>query len=190
MARKRDILKKYSALMKLGMTTFNLFPKSIHKFILRKTRGKDGYLFMFIRYMCVKKLSKSCGENVAIFSNVYLLNISNLEIGSNVSIHPLCYIDAAGGLKIGDNVSIAHNTTIMTTEHNYDNLEINIKDQGCYSVPTIIHNNVWIGAGCRILAGSIINSGSIIAAGAVVKGEIEANSIVGGVPAKLIKKRS
>ncbi|WP_202594345.1 DapH/DapD/GlmU-related protein [Oceanobacillus massiliensis] len=66
----------------------------------------------------------------------------------------------------------------------------NIKDQGVEYKRTLIEDNVWIGAGSRILGGTIIRSGSIIAAGAVVKNEIPNNVIVGGVPAKVIKERN
>jgi len=86
-------------------------------------------------------------------------------------------------------VSIAHGTSILSEEHKYSDLNQNIKDQGCELKETIIENNVWIGAGCRILAGSHIESGSIVAAGAVVKKRVKANSIVGGVPARMIKSR-
>ncbi|HDX9587164.1 TPA: acyltransferase [Bacillus pseudomycoides] len=144
---------------------------------------------MLLNYLCVKRLAKSCGENVAIFSNVYLLNIENLEIGNNVSIHPMCYIDAVGGIEIKDDVSIAHSTSILSSEHIYDDISINIKDQGLKFRRTIIESNVWIGAGARILSGTRIGCGSIIAAGAVVKKEVEKNVIVGGIPAKSLKVR-
>ena len=144
---------------------------------------------MFIRLICLKNCAKSCGNNIAVFSSVYLFNIYNLEIGDNVSIHPLCYIDASGGILIGNDVSIAHSCSVLSEEHVYADINKNIKDQGCLLKKTIIENNVWIGAGCRILGGSHIESGSIVAAGAVVKGEVKSNSIVGGIPARLIKER-
>ncbi|MEK1831887.1 hypothetical protein AAAC51_32350 [Priestia megaterium] len=75
-----------------------------------------------------------------------------------MSIHPMCYIDAAGGVSIGDDVSIAHSSTILSEEHIYLDLERNIKDQGCEFRETIIENNVWIGAGSRILGGSKVCS--------------------------------
>lgn len=189
MKRKREILEKYNTAIQIVIKVSRIVPKKIYILLLRLIRHHDNYISMFIRYVCMKNCAKSCGDNVAIFSNVYLKNISNLELGSNVSIHPMCYIDALGGIKIGDDVSIAHSTTIMSTEHIFSDLDANIKDQGIECKKTIIENNVWIGAGCRILAGSIIRSGSIIAAGAVVKGEVKKNTIVGGVPAKVIKER-
>lgn len=190
MGRKRDLLKKYSWLINLLVKMSSILPKKFYLTWYKLIRSHDNYLAMFIRFICMKNCAKSCGENVAIFSNVYLFNVQNFEIGNNVSIHPMCYIDASGGISIGDDVSIAHSVTIMSEEHKYTDINVNIKDQGCIYKKTTIENNVWIGAGCRILAGAYIETGSIIAAGAVVKNRVKAYSIVGGVPAKMIKQRN
>lgn len=190
MNRKRDVLEKYSKIISIIIRISKFFPKGFYLKWLKLIRTHDNFIAMFIRYICLKNCAKSCGDNVAIFSNVYLLRIHNLEIGNNVSIHPLCYIDASGCILIGDDVSIAHNTTIMSEEHIYKDLLVNIKDQECEYKKTVIENNVWIGAGSKILAGSYVETGSIVAAGAVVKNRVDSNSIVGGVPAKLIKVRT
>jgi acetyltransferase-like isoleucine patch superfamily enzyme len=189
MSRKRDVLEKNAKLIKTFVKVSRILPKGFYIKLLKLIRHHDNYVAMFVRYVCLKNCAKSCGDNVAIFSNVYLHRVHNLEIGDNVSIHPLCYIDASGGITIGSDVSIAHNSTILSEEHNYANLDKNIKDQGCEFRKTIVENNVWIGSGCRILGGSYIGSGSIIAAGAVVKKAVKANSIMGGIPAKMIKER-
>lgn len=189
MKRKREILKEFSTIIKIIIEISRIFPKSFYLILLKLIRHHDNYLAMLIRLICLKNCAKSCGDNIAVFSNVYLKNIRNLEIGNNVSIHPLCYIDSSGGIKIGHDVSIAHNSTILSEEHKFNNIKENIKDQGLEYKQTIIKDNVWIGAGVRILGGSEIETGSIIAAGAVVTRKVEKYSIVGGIPAKLIKKR-
>jgi acetyltransferase-like isoleucine patch superfamily enzyme len=189
MKRKIELIETFSGSINLIIKLSSIFPKKFYLFLLKLVRHHDNYIAMFIRFLCFKNCAKSCGDNVAIFSSVYLHKIQSLEIGDNVSIHPLCYLDASGGIKIGDDVSVAHNTTILSEDHIFSNLQINIKDQGCEYKRTVIENNVWIGAGCRILGGSLIRTGSIIAAGAVVKNEVISNTIVGGVPAKLIKER-
>lgn len=189
MKRKREILEKYSFLINIIIKVSKLLPRGFYIWFLKFLRRYDNHFIMLLRYICLKNAAKKCGNNVAIFSNVYLYNVQNLEIGSNVSIHPMCYIQASGGIKIGNDVSIAHNCTIMSEEHIYSDIGKNIKDQGVEFKKTVIEDNVWIGAGSRILAGTTIRSGSIVAAGAVVKNEIPNNVIVGGVPAKVIKKR-
>lgn len=187
--RKRDVLERWSHVINFVLMLSKLLPKKFYLSLLKIIRNHDNFIAVFLRYICLKNCAKSCGNNVAIFSHVFLKNIQNLDIGDNVSIHPMCYLEASGGIKIGNDVSIAHGTTIMSEEHIYLDLEVNIKDQGCEYIETMIEDNVWVGSGCRILAGTTIKSGSIVAAGAVVKGIIESNVIVGGVPAKIIKRR-
>ncbi|HLQ83963.1 MAG TPA: acyltransferase [Pseudogracilibacillus sp.] len=190
MNRKRDYLNKYSWVINFVLIVSKIFPKRIYLSVYKFIMPYNSYLAIFIRFICLKNCAKKCGNNVAVFPNVYLRNIEKLEIGDNVSIHPMCYIEASGEINIGDDVSIAHGSTIMSEEHIFTDLNLNIKDQGCEYKKTILENNVWIAAGSRILAGTIIGTGSIIAAGAVVKGVVKPNVIMGGVPAKILKERS
>lgn len=142
---------------------------------------------IIIRYFYIKHVIKKCGTNVSIHSNVKLLGLKNIQIGSNVSFHTMCYIDGTGGLTIGDNVSIAHNTTIMTTNHSWNDLNKPIKYNPLTYKSVRIENDVWIGAGVRIMAGVTIHKHCIIAAGAVVTKDCYENGIYAGVPAKRIK---
>jgi acetyltransferase-like isoleucine patch superfamily enzyme len=187
--RKRELLVKYKKVINLITKLSKYLPKRFYLRILKVIRNHDNNIAVFIRYICLKRCAKECGDNVAIFSNVYLFNLDKLSIGNNVSIHPLTYIDASGTVTIGSDVSIAHSTTILSEEHNYNDINRNIKDQGYTLKPTNIEDNVWIGAGVRVLAGSNVKTGSIIAAGAVVKDKVYSNTIVGGVPARIIKER-
>lgn len=189
MKRKREIFKKYIFIISFLNFLMRFIPKFFTKILFRVFKYSESRLGFLIRYLCLKKISNICGINVGIFHNVNLLNLENLSIGDNVSIHPMCYIDCKGGITIGNDVSIAHGVSILSTEHNYSDLSLNIKDQGCIEKSVILENNIWIGAGAKILAGTYIEEGSIIAAGAIVKGRVNKNSIYGGVLAKKIKER-
>ncbi|GHU16182.1 acyltransferase [Spirochaetia bacterium] len=145
-------------------------------------------LFTGIRYILLKSMIKECGDNVIVAKNVVVKNWKNLSIGKNVSIHPNCYIDALGNIIIGNDVSIAHNTSILSFEHTWENSELPIKYNELQLKSTIIDDNVWIGCGCRILGGVKIASRSIIAAGAVINKSNVSDTIYAGIPGKLIKK--
>lgn len=165
------------------------FPISFRIAFFQHCRNIHGFKGFAIRYIILRSCAFKCGDNVSIHPNVFLFNIDKLTIGNNVSIHPMSYIDSTGEIEIGNDVSIAHNVTIMSTSHRFDKLDIPIKDQGIDCMKTIIKDNVWIGSKATILAGITISSGSIIAAGAVVTKSVEPNTIVGGIPAKIIRLR-
>jgi len=114
----------------------------------------------------------------------------SVTIGSNCSINPYTIIYGHGkGTTIGDNVLIAGQCMIIPSNHNFSRTDITINQQGETSKGVVIEDNVWIGAGCKILDGVTIKEGAIIAAGSVVNRDVEANVIVGGMPAKFIKRR-
>jgi acetyltransferase-like isoleucine patch superfamily enzyme len=115
----------------------------------------------------------------------------SILIGSNCSINPYTIIYGHGsGTKIGNNVLIAGQCMIIPANHNFSRTDIPMNLQGTNSKGIVIEDDVWIGAGCQILDGVTISRGSIIAAGSVVNKSTEPYSIMGGVPAKLIKKRT
>lgn len=119
-----------------------------------------------------------------------LRNVGNsLIIGNNVGINHYCFIGVRGDIVIGDNVIFGPRVNIFSENHNYKDLNIPIKNQGVTKDKTIIGNDVWIGANVSIMSGVTIGNGCIIAAGAVVTKDIPDFSIIGGVPAKIIKTR-
>lgn len=139
------------------------------------------------RYCLLKRLAKHCGDNVYIGRQVEIRNWQHLSIGHNVSIHKQCYVDAAGGIQIDDDVSIAHHTSLISFEHTWEDETMPIRDNPVRCAKIQIHSDVWIGCGCRILAGVEIHEGSVIAAGAVVTKTVPHRSVAAGVPAKTIK---
>lgn len=126
---------------------------------------------------------------VRLYEGVTLWYPSSLKFGDNVSLNEWVYLSGIGTLKIGNNVRIGLRTTILTSDHNIDDVNTPICEQGILVAPTIIEDDVWIGCNVTVLKGVTIGRGSVIAAGAVVNSDVQPYSIVGGVPAKLIKKR-
>lgn len=112
-----------------------------------------------------------------------------LTVGNNSNIGIMSYIGCGGGVTIGDNVMMGPKVSIHSENHEFENTEESIKSQGVSKGSVSIEDDCWLGAGCRILAGVKIGRGSVVAAGAVVTKDVEPFSVVGGIPARLIKER-
>jgi acetyltransferase-like isoleucine patch superfamily enzyme len=184
----REKFKKYRVFVAVLIKVNSFFPRSVNRFLFSFFRNTIGRIGLLIRYVLVKNLSESCGENVSIHPGVYLFHLNKVCFGDNISIHPMCYIEGAGGLMVSSNVSIAHSVSILTTNHSWSDLNTPIKYNSETFEKIVIDDDVWIGCGSRILSGVTINKRSIVAAGAVVNKDVMTNSIYGGIPARLIKK--
>lgn len=132
----------------------------------------------------------SIGERSYIGGSVHLSPQKGfIKIGSNCTIHPYCVLLGEGGITIGDDVRIATSTIIVSANHVYADKSVPICKQGMDARGVKIGNDIWIGANCTILDGVVIGDGAIIAAGAVVNKDVSEYTVVGGVPAKLLKYR-
>lgn len=130
------------------------------------------------------------GEKGRIYDGAMLQTYGgNIIIGDRCSINPYTVIYGHGGIRIGNGVRIATHTVIIPANHHFESKEKYIYKQGVSGKGIVIEDDVWIGANVTILDNVVIRKGTIIAAGAVVNKSTEPYSIIGGVPAKLIKKR-
>ncbi len=130
------------------------------------------------------------GKYAVIECTGVLRNVGNsLKIGNNVGINHYCFIGVRGNITIGDNVIFGPRVNIFSENHNFDRLDISIKNQGVTKEDTIIGNDVWIGASVSIMPGVKVGNGCVIAAGSVVTKDSADFSVVAGVPAKIIKNR-
>ncbi len=123
-------------------------------------------------------------EGAYMFPPFYTDCGKNLKIGRNVFINSCCQFQDQGGITIGDGTLVGPKTVIATLNHHMDPK----KRANLIPKPVSIGRNVWIGANVTILPGVTIGDGAVIAAGAVVNKNVEANTVVGGVPAKFIKR--
>lgn len=112
---------------------------------------------------------------------------SHITIGNNVGIGEFAYLGGAGGLEIGNDCIIGQYLSCHPENHNFGDTTKLIRQQGCTRSGIKIGNNCWIGAKVTILDGVNIGDNCVIAAGAVVTKSMPANSVIGGIPAKLIK---
>ncbi len=108
----------------------------------------------------------------------------NIKIGKNVFINACCKFQDQGGIVIGNGVLIGHNVTLATLNHD----ERPDYRQNIYPKPIKIGDNVWIGSNATILQGITIGNGAIVGANSVVTHDVPENTIVAGVPARIIRK--
>lgn len=111
------------------------------------------------------------------------------EIGEHSFIGCNAVIGPSGGVSIGNHVQIGPNVLISSENHIFDDITRRIDEQGVSREPVIIEDNCWIGSNVTILAGVTVGEGSVIAAGAVVTKDVAPNSVVGGVPARVLRVR-
>lgn len=138
----------------------------------------------------------SFGDNVTIakYSIVTCTGVIShmgvgIVIGNNSAVGAQSFLGGQGGIIIGNDVIMGAGVRIFSENHNYSRSDIIIRKQGENRTGVIIENNCWIGASVTILDGCVIGTGSVIAAGAVVTHSVSENSIVAGIPGKIIKKR-
>lgn len=137
-----------------------------------------------IRNLLSQITGSEIDESVDIFTPLYINYGKHTKIGKNVFINFDCVFLDLGGITIDDGVLIAPKVSLLSESHPIS------PDQRHSLVPKPIHikKNAWIGAGATILQGVTIGENSVVAAGSVVSKDVPDNVVVGGIPAKMIKK--
>ena len=174
-------------------------------FLGRKTRikfrskislGKSIQIGDNVEIYALSKNGIQIGNNVSILKNTIIECTGvirqlgeGLIIGNNVGIAQNCFVQVRGQVSIGSNVILGPGVSIFSENHNFSKLDQYINEQGETRNGVIIENGVWIGSGAIILDGITLGNNSIVAAGSVVNKDVAPFTIVGGVPAKVIKNR-
>lgn len=163
--------------------------KFIYIFFNNINRG----FYKYIHMPLLKKMFNECGNQVSIAKGGFF-TFENISIGNNVFIGPNAkLICAIAKINIKNNVMFGPNVTLICGGHRMDvvgefmkNISVKLPEN---DKDITIEEDVWVGANVTILKGVNIGRGSVVAAGSVVTKDVEPYSIVGGVPAKFIKKR-
>lgn len=136
-----------------------------------------------IRQLMGAIVGEELHEQTTIFGPIHINFGRHIKLGNNVFINHGCSMLDMGGIAIGDNSLIGPQVKLITENHPLDPA----KRHYLVAQPITIKENVWIGAGATILPGVTIGQNAVVAAGAVVSKDVPANTVVGGVPAKVLK---
>lgn len=148
------------------------------------------FAFSRVRTLLYRCAGLSVGARTLILGQIELAGPgpvqSKLTVGADCQITAPLYADVCSPIAIGDRVFIGHHVVLITTNH-----EIGDEWKRCGAwtpAPIRIEDGVWIGARATILPGVTIGKGSVVAAGAVVTKDVPPNTLVGGVPAKILRQ--
>lgn len=126
------------------------------------------------------------GAGTTVGGRMTVLGPARLTIGRRCWINAGCQFDVSAPITIGDGVSLAHEVLMLTNSHEIGDPEARAAD--LVSAPIVVGDGCWLGARAIVLPGVTIGAGSIVAAGAVVIADIEPNTVVGGVPARVLRR--
>ena len=129
-------------------------------------------------------IGKPVGEGFALFPPFHTDFGLNITVGRNVFINSGCTFQDQGGISLGDGTLVGHQVSIATINHDMDP-----EKRGSMTFrPVTIGKDVWIGDHASILPGVTIGDGAVVAAGAVVTKDVPPRTVVGGVPARVIRQ--
>lgn len=145
--------------------------------------------FLIVKKYFLISVGAKVGKNVVIYPGVWISPGRNLVLEDEVDLAKDVIITTSGGVHIGKRTLVGYRTQIISADHTIPPIGEKIPISGDKFGKIIIGQDVWIGANCLITSSVKIGEGAIIAGGSVVTKDVAANSIVAGVPAKLIRMR-
>ncbi len=149
-------------------------------------RGRGSKIYPSVRMDTPPYRSFSLGSHSVVESFSCINNaVGDVIIGKHTRIG--LHNTIIGPVTIGDHVNLAQGITVSALNHNFADTTKRIDEQGVTTKPVVIGDDVWIGANAVILPGVTIGKHAVVAAGAVVTHDVPEKSLVGGVPAKIIK---
>ncbi|UKK65740.1 acyltransferase [Prevotella communis] len=154
---------------------------------LYQERGRGSKIYWSVRMDTLPYRLFSLGQNSVVESYSCINNaVGDVIIGDHTRIG--IHNTIIGPVTIGSHVNLAQGITVTALNHNFSDTTRRIDEQGISTNPVTIEDDVWIGANAVILPGVTIGQHAVVAAGAVVTADVPTNTVVGGVPARIIKK--
>lgn len=138
-----------------------------------------------VRYWIYRRFGLQLGPKSVIYGGCEIRAPRGIRIGSGTSVGHRCILDGREGLTIGDNVNLSTEAWIWTLQHDKDSPTF-----ACQGAPVVVEDYAWLGGRTIVLPGVRIGRGAVVASGAVVTKDVEPYTVVGGIPARVIGKRS
>ena len=136
-----------------------------------------------VRALFAELTGKPVDESFTLFPPFYTDCGKNIRVGKNVFLNTGCRFQDQGGITLDDGTLIGHNVVLATLNHD----EAPARRGAMHPAPIVIGKNVWIGANATVVPGVTVGDGAIVAAGAVVTRDVTPNTVVAGVPARVLK---
>lgn len=137
-----------------------------------------------IRALFSQIVGKPVDKSFRLFPPFYTNCGKHITVGKRVFINTGCHFHDQGGIVLGDGALLGSNVVLTTVNHDFDPE----KRSTAYPSPIVLGKNVWIGASVTVVPGVCIGDGAIVGAGAVVTKDVPPNTIVAGVPARIIRE--
>lgn len=137
-----------------------------------------------VRQILSRLFGRQVDETLRVFPPFYTDFGKNITIGKNVFINACCHFQDQGGITLGDGCLIGHNVVFATLNHGF----APANRASLYPAPIVLGKNVWVGSNSTLLQGIRIGDNAVIGAGSVVTKDVPANTIVGGVPARILRQ--
>lgn len=160
------------------------------------TIGRGSILEHGARFKCLSRDGIVLGERITVgkYALIECTGVlwhlgRGLTVGDDSSIGDYSFIGCAGGVSIGRNVLMGQYVSFHSQNHVFDEPGVAIQRQGVRENGIVVGDNCWLGAASKVLDGVTLGEGSVVAAGAVVNRSFPPRSVVGGVPARLIRHR-
>lgn len=138
-----------------------------------------------LRNFVLRLLGLKLGDGSVIYMGTEVRTPWRIRIGNGTTVGHNCVLDGRGGLAIGDNVNLSSEAMLWTAEHDPQSADFRTVLE-----PVVIEDHVWISCRAIVLPGVTIGRGAVVAAGAVVTKSVAPFTIVGGVPAKVVARRT
>lgn len=137
-----------------------------------------------VRQILSRLFGRQVDETLRVFPPFYTDFGKNITIGKNVFINACCHFQDQGGITLGDGCLIGHNVVFATLNHGFASAD----RASLYPAPIVLGKNVWVGSNSTLLQGIRIGDNAVIGAGSVVTKDVPANTIVSGVPARILRQ--